>query len=82
MGEFIQQMYVFRISKITECVNFAEEVTKKFGLRAPMVGHLGDGNFHVVLPYDPQKKETYNKIREFSDLLIKKTLRIKRNNYG
>ena len=64
------------ISKITECVNFAEEVTKKFGLRAPMVGHLGDGNFHVVLPYDPQKKETYNKIREFSDLLIKKTLEL------
>jgi len=64
------------ISKITECVNFAEEETKKFGLRAPMVGHLGDGNFHVILPYDPQKKETYNKIRQFSDLLIKKTLEL------
>ena len=64
------------ISKITECVNFAEEETKKFGLRAPMVGHLGDGNFHVILPYDPQKKETYKKIREFSDLLIKKTLEL------
>ena len=62
------------ISKIVECVKFAEDVTKKFGLRAPMVGHLGDGNFHVVLPYDTQKKETYKKIREFSDLLIKKTL--------
>ena len=36
---------------------FAEEETKKFGLRAPMVGHLGDGNFHVILPYDPQKKK-------------------------
>ncbi len=64
------------ISKIVECVKFAEDVTKKFGLRAPMVGHLGDGNFHVVLPYDPQKKETYKKIREFSDLLIKKTLEL------
>mgnify|MGYP003300224510 FL=1 len=64
------------ISKITECVNFAEAQTKKLGLRAPMVGHLGDGNFHVVLPYDPQKKETYKKIREFSDLLIKKTLEL------
>ena len=64
------------ISKITECVNFAEEETKKFGLRAPMVGHLGDGNFHVILPYDPEKKETYKKIREFSDLLIKKTLEL------
>ncbi len=64
------------ISKITECVNFAEEQTKKLGLRAPMVGHLGDGNFHVLLPYDPSQKETYNKIRDFSDLLIKKTLEL------
>ena len=64
------------ISKITECVNFAEEQTKKFGLRAPMVGHLGDGNFHVVLPYDPAKKEMYKKIREFNDLLIKKGLEL------
>ncbi len=64
------------ISNITECVNFAEEQAKKFGLRAPMVGHLGDGNFHVVLPYDPAKKETYKKIREFNDLLIKKGLEL------
>ena len=62
------------ISNITEGVNFAEEQTKKLGLRAPMVGHLGDCNFHVILPYDPKEEGTYNKIRDFSDLLIKKTL--------
>ena len=64
------------ISNITECVNFAEEETKKLGLRAPMVGHLGDGNFHVILPYDPEEEGIYNKIRNFSDLLIKKTLEL------
>ena len=64
------------ISNITECVNFAEEQTKKLGLRAPMVGHLGDGNFHVILPYDPKEKETYDRIRKFSDLLIDKTLQL------
>ena len=64
------------ISNITECVNFAEEQAKKFGIRAPMVGHLGDGNFHVILPYDPEKKEMYKKIREFNDLLIKKGLEL------
>ena len=64
------------ISNITECVNFAEEQAKKFGLRAPMVGHLGDGNFHVILPYDPEKKDMYKKIRQFNDLLIKKGLEL------
>jgi len=64
------------ISNITECVNYAEEQAKKFGLRAPMVGHLGDGNFHVLLPFDPEKKEMYKKIREFNDLLIKKALEL------
>ena len=64
------------ISNITECVNFAEEQAKKFGLRAPMVGHLGDGNFHVILPYDPAKQEMYDKIKEFNDLLIKKGLEL------
>ena len=65
------------ISNITECVNYAEEQAKKFGLRAPMVGHLGDGNFHVLLPFDPENKETYEKIREFNDLLINKALELK-----
>ena len=65
------------ISNITECVNYAEEQAKKFGLRAPMVGHLGDGNFHVLLPFDPKDKETYKKIREFNDLLINKALELK-----
>ena len=64
------------ISNITECINFAEEQAKKFGLRAPMVGHLGDGNFHVLLPFDPVDKEMYKKIRQFNDLLIKKSLEL------
>jgi D-lactate dehydrogenase (cytochrome) len=64
------------ISNLTECVNFAEEQANKFGLRAPMVGHLGDGNFHVLLPFDPANKEMYKKIREFNDLLIRKALEL------
>ena len=65
------------ISNITECVNYAEEQAKKYGLRDPIEGHLGDGNFHVLLPFDPENKETYKKIREFNDLLINKALELK-----
>ena len=64
------------ISNITECVNFAEEQAKKFGIRAPMVGHMGDGNFHVVLPYDPKKKEMYKQLRAFNGTLIRKALEL------
>ena len=46
-------------------------------LRFMLVGHLGDGNFHVLLPFDPEKKEMYKKIREFNDTLIKKALELK-----
>ena len=62
------------ISKITECVKFAETEVRKLGLRGPMVGHLGDGNFHVMLPYDPSNKDAYQKIKKFNDILIKKSL--------
>ena len=65
------------ISRITECVKFAEVEVNKIGLRAPMVGHLGDGNFHVLFPYDPNDKEIYKKIREFSNKLIDKTLELR-----
>ncbi len=64
------------ISKITECVKFAEEKAKEFGVRAPMVGHMGDGNFHVVLPYDPAKKEMYQQLRAFNGTLIRKALEL------
>ena len=64
------------ISKITECVKFAEEQAKKFGVRAPMVGHMGDGNFHVVLPYDPEQKDIYKQLRAYNGTLIRKALEL------
>ena len=63
------------ISNITECVNFAEEQTKKLGLRAPMVGHLGDGNFHVALLIGPDKfTSDLNVANEINSKLIKRAL--------
>ena len=64
------------ISKITECVNFAEKEVRKLGLRAPMVGHLGDGNFHIMMPYNPKEQDAYKKIKYFNDILIDKSLEL------
>ena len=62
------------ISNLVECINFTEEEIKKLGLKAPMVGHVGDGNFHVAIQYDPKDKDSYKVIREFSNKLIQKAL--------
>jgi len=64
------------VSNLVECINFAETEIKKFGLKAPMVGHVGDGNFHAIIMYDPAIKGSYEKIRNFSDKLIDKTLEL------
>ena len=62
------------ISNIVECIMFAENELQGTGLKAPMVGHVGDGNFHVTIVYDPNKENEYKYIREFSNKLIDKAL--------
>ncbi len=62
------------ISNLVEAIKFAETEIQNYGLRAPMVGHVGDGNFHVAIQYDPKDKDSYKIIREFSDKLIQKAI--------
>ena len=64
------------ISRLVECIKFAEDEIQNTGLKAPMVGHVGDGNFHVTIVYDPTKENEYDYIREFSNKLIDKALNL------
>ncbi len=64
------------ISRLTECIQFAEKEIQNNGLKAPMVGHVGDGNFHVTIVYDPLKENEYKYIRDFSNKLINKALEL------
>ena len=64
------------ISNLVECIKFSEKEIQQYGLKAPMVGHVGDGNFHVTIIYDPAKKGEYEIIRNFSDKLIDKALEL------
>ena len=41
------------ISRLAECINETEEDIAQAGLIAPIVGHVGDGNFHVMVLMDP-----------------------------
>ena len=64
------------ISNLVKAIKFAEDEIKKYGLRAPMVGHVGDGNFHVAVQYDPEDKNSYKIIRKFSNKLIDKAIEL------
>ena len=64
------------ISNLVECIQYAENEIQNNGLKAPMVGHVGDGNFHVTIIYDPKKENEYKYIRSFSDKLIHKALEL------
>jgi D-lactate dehydrogenase (cytochrome) len=41
------------ISRLADAIGAAREMAAAAGLIAPIVGHVGDGNFHMLLLYDP-----------------------------
>ena len=64
------------ISRLAECIIYAEKEIKNYGLQAPIIGHVGDGNFHHTIVYNPTNKNDYKIIREFNNNLIQKTLEL------
>ncbi len=53
------------ISRLAECVSAAREKAEEMGLMAPMVGHVGDGNFHALLLIDMDSAEERAKADEY-----------------
>mmetsp|Transcript_9456 Transcript_9456/g.32723 ORF Transcript_9456/g.32723 Transcript_9456/m.32723 type:complete len:493 (+) Transcript_9456:28-1506(+) len=41
------------LSKLAESISRAKSLASEVGLRAPTVGHVGDGNYHLLLLVDP-----------------------------
>lgn len=41
------------ISRLADCIEETRIDLDETGLLAPIVGHVGDGNFHLVILYDP-----------------------------
>ncbi|HVT54604.1 MAG TPA: FAD-linked oxidase C-terminal domain-containing protein [Xanthobacteraceae bacterium] len=62
------------ISKLAECVTATQEDIKKFDLIAPIVGHVGDGNFHVSVLLDMSDAEEVARARQFNERLIERSL--------
>ncbi|WP_299636435.1 FAD-linked oxidase C-terminal domain-containing protein [uncultured Ruegeria sp.] len=53
------------ISRLAECVTSTQQKASDLGLLAPMVGHVGDGNFHSLLLIDMGNTEEVAKAEEF-----------------
>ncbi|WP_299895116.1 FAD-linked oxidase C-terminal domain-containing protein [uncultured Ruegeria sp.] len=53
------------ISRLAECVTSTQQKASDLGLLAPMVGHVGDGNFHSLLLIDMENTEEVAKAEEF-----------------
>ena len=60
------------ISALAACVVETRKDVDRLGLLAPIVGHVGDGNFHVMPLIDPEER---GKAREFVDRLVERALR-------
>jgi D-lactate dehydrogenase (cytochrome) len=60
------------ISALAACVVETRADVDRLGLLAPIVGHVGDGNFHVMPLIDSEER---GKAREFVDRLVERALR-------
>ena len=49
------------ISRLADCVLETRADAEASGLVCPIVGHVGDGNFHLVVLYDPDDPSQRNK---------------------
>jgi D-lactate dehydrogenase (cytochrome) len=62
------------ISRLAECIAGTERDLEGEGVHAPIVGHVGDGNFHVVYLFDPLDGAELAKAREFHERLVHRAL--------
>ena len=62
------------ISRLAECVEETRHDIEKTGLIAPIVGHVGDGNFHTLPIAMPDDDATWARIKAFSERLSERAI--------
>lgn len=60
------------VSNLPEIIVQTKEDIEKSGLIGPIVGHVGDGNFHVFFPVMQDDPEEIKKVKELSDRMAKR----------
>ena len=62
------------ISRLAECVAETQRDIAASNLVAPIVGHVGDGNFHVGLMVDLQDQDEVARTQAFLERLVERAL--------
>ena len=58
------------ISQLVECITRTKTILANTNLLATMLGHVGDGNFHVVIPLEPGNSDELNEARNISNQIV------------
>jgi D-lactate dehydrogenase (cytochrome) len=64
------------ISRLAECVHETMEDVKSYIAPVPLLGHIGDGNFHLMFLVDPAKPEETELAKAFNKRLVERALRL------
>jgi D-lactate dehydrogenase (cytochrome) len=62
------------ISRLAECISETKRDLKQSSLPTSLVGHVGDGNFHLVYLIDPEKPEEIDEAARLNDRMVQRAL--------
>jgi D-lactate dehydrogenase (cytochrome) len=62
------------ISRLAECILETRREIDEAGLVAPIIGHAGDGNFHVLFLVDPDDPKELERVEELNDRLVRRAI--------
>ncbi len=62
------------LSRLTECILESRADVAESGILAPIVGHVGDGNFHMLLLVDPANPKEVEVAGQVNDRLVKRAI--------
>jgi D-lactate dehydrogenase (cytochrome) len=64
------------ISRLAECIAESRAEATASGIYCPLVGHVGDGNFHMLLAYDPAVAGERDKAEALSRSIALRAVRL------
>jgi D-lactate dehydrogenase (cytochrome) len=64
------------LSHLAEIVEQSKENSSKLGLFSTVLGHVGDGNFHQTVMYNPEKPEQVEGVKRCVDTMIMQALKM------